>query len=128
LPSKKSMLLCSRFPSNRKKRRKERKRNEKTKQGERGKEKDRKSTERWRRRRRACRECASVVGVIDFMSTTDDGSGRWKKGLSYDAGHPNQVGHQAMFAAVPLTLFPPRGETARSEKTVENEGLATKAE
>lgn len=60
------------------------------------------------------KECASVLGVIDFLSATDDGKGHWKKGQFHDAGHPNQAGHQAMFSAVPLALFPVRTKTATS--------------
>lgn len=45
------------------------------------------------------------VASLDFLGTTDDGQGRWPDGTWTDAGHPNSVGHDEMFHAIPPSLF-----------------------
>jgi lysophospholipase L1-like esterase len=45
------------------------------------------------------------VYVIDFLGATDDFSGHWLAGSYQDSSHPNDIGHQAMFKAVPPSLF-----------------------
>ena len=42
---------------------------------------------------------------IDFMSVTDNGQGLWKPNMIYDAAHPNDIGHRAMFDAIDLGIF-----------------------
>lgn len=42
---------------------------------------------------------------IDLMGAIDDGQGRWVKGYAKDAGHPNDLGHEEMTRAVPLSVF-----------------------
>jgi len=46
----------------------------------------------------------SVAG-LDFLGAIDDGYGRWPDGTWTDAGHPNSLGHEEMFHAIPLSLF-----------------------
>lgn len=39
--------------------------------------------------------------IIDFMSRLEEpGTGRWKRGLAADPGHPNDAGHEQMFLSV----------------------------
>jgi lysophospholipase L1-like esterase len=45
------------------------------------------------------------VPVLNWLTTVDDGQGRWKEGLSFDPAHPNTRGHQLMFEAIDLSLF-----------------------
>lgn len=45
------------------------------------------------------------VASIHFLGALDDGAGRWKEGTSVDAGHPNAVGHHAMFRSIPPSMF-----------------------
>jgi len=45
--------------------------------------------------------------AIDFLTTTDDGKGRWTSGLSADPGHPNDVRRYAYFGNKDLMLLPP---------------------
>jgi lysophospholipase L1-like esterase len=42
--------------------------------------------------------------MLDFLSTTDDGSGCWKPGFAQDPFHPNNKGHAAMAQAAVSTL------------------------
>ena len=50
-------------------------------------------------------QCQWGFPVIDFLSATDDGCGRWREGMWKDSGHPNQTGHRAMFKAVDVGLL-----------------------
>jgi lysophospholipase L1-like esterase len=45
------------------------------------------------------------VPVLDWLPSLHDGAGRWRKGISFDAAHPNTRGHQLMFEAIDLSLF-----------------------
>jgi len=45
------------------------------------------------------------VPVLDWLALLDDGTGRWKPGISLDAGHPNTEGHRLMAEAISLDLF-----------------------
>jgi lysophospholipase L1-like esterase len=45
------------------------------------------------------------VPVLDWLSTLEDGQGRWKAGTSFDPSHPNTLGHQLMYQAIDLKLF-----------------------
>jgi len=45
------------------------------------------------------------VPVLDWLSALDDGRGRWKAGISFDAAHPNTKGHQLMVEAIALSPF-----------------------
>ena len=42
---------------------------------------------------------------FQFLPAVDDGQGHWKSGMCVDAGHPSDLGHNAMFHAIPLELF-----------------------
>lgn len=48
---------------------------------------------------------ASDIPFIQFMESVDDGAGHWREGMYTDALHPNDVGHEAMYRAIPLGLF-----------------------
>jgi len=43
--------------------------------------------------------------VLDWFAALEDGQGRWKTGIAFDAAHPNTKGHRLMSAAIDLTLF-----------------------
>ncbi len=45
--------------------------------------------------------------VFNWLPILDDGQGRWKPDLAFDAAHPNTKGHQLMFAAIDLSIFDP---------------------
>ncbi|WP_448563796.1 DUF1796 family putative cysteine peptidase [Trichothermofontia sp.] len=45
------------------------------------------------------------VPVLDWLAAVDDGQGRWQPGLSFDAAHPNTLGHRRMYEALDLSLF-----------------------
>ncbi|MCF2972470.1 DUF1796 family putative cysteine peptidase [Synechococcus sp. Nb3U1] len=45
--------------------------------------------------------------VLNWLPALEDGQGRWKPGLSWDATHPNSKGHQVMFEAINLSIFDP---------------------
>ncbi|MEN9262134.1 MAG: DUF1796 family putative cysteine peptidase, partial [Thermostichus sp. HHBFW_bins_43] len=45
--------------------------------------------------------------VLNWLPALEDGQGRWKPGLSFDATHPNSKGHQVMFEAIDLSVFDP---------------------
>lgn len=45
------------------------------------------------------------VPVLDWLPVLNDGRGRWKKGISFDAAHPNTKGHQLMYEAINLSFF-----------------------
>ncbi len=45
--------------------------------------------------------------VFNWLPILDDGQGRWKPDLAFDATHPNTKGHQLMFAAIDLSIFDP---------------------
>lgn len=45
------------------------------------------------------------VAFINFMGAVDDLTGKWITGTFSDARHPNDVGHQAMFKSIGLSLF-----------------------
>lgn len=49
----------------------------------------------------------SGIATIDFLSATADFASNcaWYPGTFADAIHPNDAGHQAMFSAIPLSLF-----------------------
>ena len=42
--------------------------------------------------------------VVDFLSSLDSGSGRWRDGTEADFAHPNAQGHQHMFEAFSARL------------------------
>eukprot|EP00668_Euglena_longa_P029575 GGOE01036930.1.p1 GENE.GGOE01036930.1~~GGOE01036930.1.p1 ORF type:complete len:201 (-),score=44.54 GGOE01036930.1:273-875(-) len=44
-------------------------------------------------------------GKLEFLAATDDGRGHWRREFAADPGHPNDVGHRAMFDAIDLSLF-----------------------
>lgn len=43
--------------------------------------------------------------VVDFFSAGNDGAGKWVAAANYDGVHPNDVGHKALFDAIPLGIF-----------------------
>jgi lysophospholipase L1-like esterase len=43
--------------------------------------------------------------VVDFLNSTADGHGHWRRGEFADAAHPNNAGHRRMFAAVDVSMF-----------------------
>lgn len=45
------------------------------------------------------------VAVFDFLGATDDLTGKWLTGSWADAGHPNDIGHEEMFRAIPPSIF-----------------------
>lgn len=45
------------------------------------------------------------VPVLDWLAALEDGRGRWKPGISFDAAHPNTRGHRLMYEAIDLDLF-----------------------
>ncbi|NJL81776.1 MAG: lipase [Chloroflexaceae bacterium] len=45
------------------------------------------------------------VPVLDWLAVLDDGTGRWRRSLSFDAAHPNSEGHRLMYEAIDLSLF-----------------------
>ncbi|SDA37985.1 MULTISPECIES: GDSL-type esterase/lipase family protein [unclassified Janthinobacterium] len=47
----------------------------------------------------------SDIPYINFLGAIDDGTGKWRTGMSADAGHPNDDGYESMFRAIPLSLF-----------------------
>ncbi len=47
----------------------------------------------------------SDIPYINFLGAVDDGTGKWRAGMFSDALHPNDVGHEAMFRAFPLSMF-----------------------
>lgn len=47
----------------------------------------------------------SDIPYVNFLGAVDDGTGKWRTGMWADAGHPNDVGHEALFRAFPLSLF-----------------------
>jgi lysophospholipase L1-like esterase len=54
---------------------------------------------------------------INFLGAIDDGSGHWAANQFADGGHPNSVGHGALFTAIVPSLFDAiaAGKTARPE-------------
>lgn len=48
---------------------------------------------------------AEGVLVWDFLSAVDDGYGRWLDGYTDDGLHPTDMGHQALFNAIPVSFF-----------------------
>nr|WP_279611394.1 DUF1796 family putative cysteine peptidase [Thermostichus vulcanus] len=46
--------------------------------------------------------------VFNWLPALEDGQGRWKTGLCFDAAHPNSKGHELMFESVDLALFDPQ--------------------
>jgi lysophospholipase L1-like esterase len=47
----------------------------------------------------------SQIPYINFLGAIDDGTGKWRTGMFADDGHPNDVGHTALYRAIPLSLF-----------------------
>lgn len=45
------------------------------------------------------------VPVLDWLDKLNNGKGQWKKGLFFDAGHPNTIGHSIMYDAIDLNIF-----------------------
>eukprot|EP01130_Rhizamoeba_saxonica_P003863 TRINITY_DN1602_c1_g1_i2.p2 TRINITY_DN1602_c1_g1~~TRINITY_DN1602_c1_g1_i2.p2 ORF type:complete len:100 (-),score=30.40 TRINITY_DN1602_c1_g1_i2:111-410(-) len=45
------------------------------------------------------------VPVFDFMGATAQPDGTWIPQYEFNAGHPNDEGHKAMFDAIPIELF-----------------------
>ena len=45
------------------------------------------------------------VPVLNWLDAVDDGTGRWKPGISSDPAHPNRLGHRLMYEAIDLSLF-----------------------
>lgn len=45
------------------------------------------------------------VASLDFMGTVDDGEGHWQAECWKDGAHPNELGHEEMFHAIPPSLF-----------------------
>ncbi len=48
---------------------------------------------------------AEGVLVWDFLSAAEDGFGRWLEGYSDDGLHPTDIGHRALFDAIPVSFF-----------------------
>lgn len=72
------------------------------------------------------------VAGIDFMSSLDDGTGKWLPRFLWDPLHPNADGHEAMFQSIPpgfidsLLLPKPVGEENVSSLTL-GDDLTTSA-
>jgi lysophospholipase L1-like esterase len=47
----------------------------------------------------------SQVPYINFLGAVDDGTGKWRTGMFADGGHPNDIGHTALYRSIPLSLF-----------------------
>lgn len=47
----------------------------------------------------------SSIPYINVLGAVDTGTGHWRTGMFADAGHPNDVGAEAMFRVIPLSLF-----------------------
>mgnify|MGYP000872988833 CR=1 FL=1 len=47
----------------------------------------------------------SGLPYINLLGCIDDGAGHWRTGMWSDALHPNDIGHEAMFRSIPLSLF-----------------------
>ena len=47
----------------------------------------------------------SDIPFINFLGAADDGHGHWRSGMFADALHPNDIGHEAMFRAIPPGFF-----------------------
>jgi hypothetical protein len=45
------------------------------------------------------------VTAINFLGALDNGFGQWAEGFITDDGHPNFIGHEEMYYAIPPTLF-----------------------
>lgn len=45
------------------------------------------------------------VPAINLLGAIDNGFGQWADGFSWDAGHPNYIGHLEMYRAIPTGLF-----------------------
>src|SRR5690606_21733337 len=45
------------------------------------------------------------VAQFNFLGAADDLTGNWLPGSYTDAAHPNEVGHEAMFRAIPPSIF-----------------------
>ncbi len=45
------------------------------------------------------------VPYIDFLGAVDDGTGKWRAAVRSDDAHPNDNGHEAMYRAIPLSMF-----------------------
>jgi hypothetical protein len=45
------------------------------------------------------------VPAINLLGAIDNGKGQWADGFFADAGHPNFIGHEEMFHAIPPTMF-----------------------
>ena len=48
---------------------------------------------------------ASPLASVDFLGCVDDGRGHWSEGTWVDDGHPNDLGHEEMFRAIPSSMF-----------------------
>jgi lysophospholipase L1-like esterase len=48
---------------------------------------------------------ASNIPYILLMGTVDDGTGNYKTFMTPDGVHPNDLGHEAMYRAIPLSMF-----------------------
>ena len=48
---------------------------------------------------------ASNIPYILLMGTVDDGTGQYKTFMTSDGVHPNDLGHEAMYRAIPLSMF-----------------------
>ena len=42
---------------------------------------------------------------INFLGAVDDGIGHWRSGMASDAGHPNDIGHEALSRTFPQSIF-----------------------
>jgi lysophospholipase L1-like esterase len=47
----------------------------------------------------------SDVPFINLLYTVDDGTGKFRAGMYADDAHPNDIGHETMYRAIPLSMF-----------------------
>ncbi|MEN9230687.1 MAG: DUF1796 family putative cysteine peptidase [Thermostichus sp. DG02_5_bins_236] len=59
--------------------------------------------------------------ILNWLSALEDGQGRWKNSLSFDAAHPNSKGHELMFESIDLSLFDPQQVTVASQSLAQEE-------
>lgn len=49
---------------------------------------------------------ASNIPFINFLGATDNGAGHWRTGMvNGDGLHPNDIGYDALFRAIPISIF-----------------------
>lgn len=65
------------------------------------------------------------VPTIDFLGPLDDGTGHFVHGYTFDAGHPDDLGHREMFRAIVPSLFDALAAGKPAPERVTTEGQMT---